>query len=84
MSASARSSACRMFLVSGTCERVLLEKKAGLIRGVTDLLVGVLNKNPAQTFVVSEEVDTDRWGIAGVSVTKHRNQEQDSVGHSGG
>jgi 4-oxalocrotonate tautomerase len=40
-----------------------------LISGVTDLLVRVLNKNPATTFVVIDEVDMDNWGIAGESVT---------------
>ena len=45
------------------------EQKAKLIRGATDLVVQVLNKNPATTFVVIEEVDTDHWGIAGETVT---------------
>jgi 4-oxalocrotonate tautomerase len=57
-------------------EGVTLEQKELLIKGVTDLLVQVVNKKPAQTFVVIEEVDTDNWGIAGVTVTKFRKQEQ--------
>ena len=44
-------------------------QKAELIAGVTDLLVRVLNKNPATTVVVIDEVDTDNWGISGQSVT---------------
>ncbi len=45
------------------------EQKAELIRGATDLLQRVLNKNPATTVVVIEEVDTDNWGVGGESVT---------------
>jgi len=32
-------------------------------------VVQVLDKSPAATFVVIEEVDTDHWGIAGETVT---------------
>lgn len=59
-----------------TREGVTVEQKEELIKGVTDLLVRVLNKNPTQTFVVIEEVDTDNWGFAGMSVTKYRAQER--------
>ena len=48
------------------------DQKAELIRGVTDLLVKVLDKNPATTVVVIEEVDTDNWGIGGESITVRR------------
>ena len=48
------------------------EQKARLIKGVTDLLVEVLDKNPATTVVIIDEVDTDSWGIGGESVTKRR------------
>ena len=47
-------------------------QKAELIKGVTDLLVKILAKDPATTFVVINEVDTDNWGIAGDSVTEIR------------
>jgi 4-oxalocrotonate tautomerase len=59
-----------------TREGVTTEQKEELIKGATDLLVRVLNKNPAQTFVVIEEVETDNWGIAGMTVTNYRRQEQ--------
>lgn len=52
-----------------TREGASREQKAQLIRGATDLVVQVLDKNPATTFVVIEEVDTDHWGIAGDTVT---------------
>jgi 4-oxalocrotonate tautomerase len=52
-----------------TREGATREQKAELIRGATELLVQVLDKNPATTFVVIEEVDTDHWGIGGETVT---------------
>jgi 4-oxalocrotonate tautomerase len=52
-----------------TREGATAEQKAELIAGVTDLLVRVLNKNPATTFVIIDEVDTDNWGIGGKPVT---------------
>ena len=48
------------------------DQKARLIEGVTQLLVDVLDKNPATTTVIIDEVDTDNWGIGGESVTKRR------------
>lgn len=45
------------------------EQKAELIKGATELLQRVLNKNPDTTVVVIDEVDTDNWGVAGESVT---------------
>jgi len=44
-------------------------QKAELIKGATELLQRVLNKNPETTVVVIDEVDTDNWGVAGESVT---------------
>jgi 4-oxalocrotonate tautomerase len=55
-----------------TREGATAEQKAALIQGTTDLLVRVLDKNPATTFVLIEEVDTDHWGIAGETVTQLR------------
>jgi len=48
------------------------EQKAQLIKGVTDLLVKVLHKNPQTTVVLIEEVETDNWGIGGETVTARR------------
>ena len=59
-----------------TGERVTTEQKEELIAGTTDLLVRVLNKDPATTFVLIEEVDTDNWGVGGMSVTKYRIHER--------
>jgi 4-oxalocrotonate tautomerase len=55
-----------------TREGATSEQKAKLIEGVTNLLRDVLNKNPATTVVVIDEVDTDNWGIGGESVTVRR------------
>jgi 4-oxalocrotonate tautomerase len=57
-----------------TRDGVSAEQKAELIRGATELLVRVLNKNPATMFVVIDEVDTDNWGVGGETVTARRAQ----------
>ena len=48
------------------------EQKAELIQGTTDLLVKVLNKNPATTFVVIDEVALEDWGVGGLPVLDYR------------
>ena len=48
------------------------EQKAAVIKGVTDVLVTVLGKNPQSTFVVIDEVDTENWGIGGESIADRR------------
>ena len=50
------------------------DQKAAVIKGVTDVLVTVLGKNPQSTFVVIDEVDTDNWGIGGETITARRAQ----------
>lgn len=55
-----------------TDEGVTKEQKQQLIKGVTQLLVDVLNKNPATTVVVIDEVNTDNWGIGFDQVTELR------------
>lgn len=64
-----------------TREGATVEQKAELIRDTTELLVRVLDKNPATTFVVIEEVDTDHWGIGGETVTvlRQRAREQGAL-----
>jgi len=48
------------------------EQKAQLVEGITDLLVKILDKNPASTHVTIEETEPSNWGIAGRSVKKLR------------
>ncbi|MEJ2425495.1 MAG: 4-oxalocrotonate tautomerase family protein [Candidatus Thiodiazotropha sp.] len=55
-----------------TDEDVTQEQKLQLIQGVTQLLVDVLDKDPATTFVVIDEVNTDNWGIGFEQVTEIR------------
>lgn len=59
-----------------TREGATADQKAQLIKGVTDLLANVLGKNPATTFVIIDEVETDNWGIAGQPVTERRKQQK--------
>lgn len=55
-----------------TRDGVTAEQKRAVIKGITDVLVKVLDKDPAATFVVIEEIDTDNWGHKGTSVTELR------------
>lgn len=52
-----------------TREGVTREQKQKLIKGVTDLIAGVLNKDPHLTHVVIQEVELDDWGYAGEQVS---------------
>lgn len=47
-------------------------QKAEPVAGVTDLLVRVLDKSPATTFVVIDEVALEDWGIGGLPVQQCR------------
>lgn len=57
-----------------TREGVTADQKAALISGVTDLLVRVLEKSPATTFVVIDEVALEDWGIGGLPVEQFRRE----------
>ncbi|MDJ1156694.1 4-oxalocrotonate tautomerase family protein [Chelatococcus sp. SYSU_G07232] len=61
-----------------TREGATPEQKVKLIKGVTDLLVEVLDKNPATTFVVIDEVDLEDWGIGGLPVAEYRKKHRQS------
>jgi 4-oxalocrotonate tautomerase len=58
-----------------TKEGVTPAQKLELIEGATDLLTRVLNKNPATTFVIIDEVETDSWGLNRENVTTLRERE---------
>ncbi len=58
-----------------TREGATPEKKAEVIRRMTQVLVDVLGKNPETTVVVIDEVDTDNWGIGGIPVTERRRRK---------
>jgi 4-oxalocrotonate tautomerase len=55
-----------------TKEGATYDQKAELIKGVTQLLVDVLGKNPDRVFVVIDEVETDNWGVGGETITARR------------
>jgi 4-oxalocrotonate tautomerase len=57
-----------------TREGATTAQKKLLVAGVTELLSSVMNKNPATTHVIIDEVDTDNWAIAGELVTGRRNR----------
>lgn len=61
-----------------TREGVTPQQKAALIKGVTDLLVTVLDKDPAMTFVVIDEVALEDWGIGGLPVDDYRRRQNTS------
>lgn len=52
-----------------TREGVTREQKQRLIKGVTDLITDVLNKDPHLTHVVIQEIELDDWGYAGDQVS---------------
>ncbi|MBV8325038.1 4-oxalocrotonate tautomerase family protein [Chryseobacterium sp.] len=52
-----------------TREGVTREQKQKLIKGITDLLTNVLNKDPHLTHVVIQEIELDDWGYAGDQVS---------------
>ena len=58
-----------------TREGVTAEEKARLIKGATELLVDVLQKSPATTFVVIEE---SRWraGVSGGCRSRNTGAQQ--------
>ena len=52
-------------LIQITKENVSVQQKQQLIKEATELVVRVLDKDPATTFVVIDEVNTDNWGGGG-------------------
>lgn len=63
-------------LIQITKENVSTAQKQQLIQEATDLVVRVLHKDPATTFVVIDEVNTDNWGVGGESVSTIRNRQR--------
>ena len=57
-----------------TREGVTRRQKQQLIKGVTDLMTGILNKDPQLTHVVIQEIEPDNWGYAGDQVSVLREQ----------
>ncbi len=51
-------------------------QKQQLIEGATRLMVDVLGKNPASTYVVIDEVNSDNWGVGYQSVSEMRKTDE--------
>lgn len=60
-------------------DAVTAVEKAALISGVTEVLQKVLNKSPASTFVVIDEVETENWGWGGLPVEEYRARQSASA-----
>jgi len=56
-----------------------VEQKRAVIKGMTDVLVRELGRNPEYIFVVIDEVDTDNWGRKGTSLTDLWQESQTST-----
>ncbi|HEX7909758.1 MAG TPA: 4-oxalocrotonate tautomerase family protein [Paraburkholderia sp.] len=56
-------------------DSVTAQEKAQLIKGVSQLLLDVLNKPLEATFVVIEEVELENWGWGGLPVPEYRRQK---------
>lgn len=57
-------------------QAITSDQKAALIKGVTDLLVKVVNRGPSTTVVVIDEVEMDNYGIGGENVTTIRSRKK--------
>ncbi len=51
------------------------DQKRALIKGVTELLQRVMNKDPRTTFVVIDEVELENWGVGGMPTAEWRAQQ---------
>ncbi|CAB3762158.1 tautomerase family protein [Paraburkholderia humisilvae] len=53
-------------------DAVTPDEKAQLIKGVSEVLLNVLNKPLEATFVVIQEVEKENWGWGGLPVDEFR------------
>jgi 4-oxalocrotonate tautomerase len=51
------------------------EQKSQIVREFTDTLVRVLDKDPATTHIVIDEVGDENWGFDGVLTTEYRKRK---------
>jgi 4-oxalocrotonate tautomerase len=59
-----------------TPDGVTQEKKERLIAGITGLLVDLLGKDPASTFVLIDVVEPEDWGFQGEWVKARRARDE--------
>ena len=55
-----------------TPDGVTVEKKAQIVREMTETLVRVLGKKPEHIHVVIDVVEEENWGFAGMLTTEYR------------
>lgn len=55
-------------------DHVTAEQKAAIMKGMSQVLLDVLGKPHAWTWVVIEEVDPENWGWGGMPVLAYRKQ----------
>ncbi|AEG55663.1 tautomerase family protein [Sinorhizobium meliloti] len=58
---------------------VTAEEKAAIIKGVSEVLLDVLNKPLESTYVVIEEVELDNWGWGGFPTVQFRRQRAETA-----
>ncbi|WP_375195210.1 4-oxalocrotonate tautomerase family protein [Sphingobium sp.] len=61
-------------------DRTTPQQKDALFKGVSNLLHDVLGKDPADTFVIFQEVEVEDWGRNGLSVPAYRRAIADGGG----
>jgi len=59
-----------------TREGTTREQKSELIARTTALLVEILGKEPATTFVIINEVEMEDWGVGGLPVEQYRKKHR--------
>lgn len=52
---------------------VTTRQKQDLIAGVSRVIQDVLHKDPQRTHIVLQEIDTENWGVGGISVKAEQN-----------
>ncbi|MBN8591280.1 MAG: 4-oxalocrotonate tautomerase family protein [Anaerolineae bacterium] len=52
------------------------EQKDLIIKGITQVMVDVLHKNPENTHIVIDEIPPENWGINGVNTVVYREQKR--------
>ena len=56
------------------------DEKAALIKGVSELLLDVLDKPLDSTFVIIQEVELEDWGWGGLPVPEYRRRLAETSG----
>lgn len=51
-------------------------QKAQIVKEITETLQRVLNKNPATTHVIIDEVEMENWGFGGMLTSEYIKQQE--------